>query len=51
MPSDLNALEGRLWAAADQLWANIDLPPSEFSSPVLGIFLRYSDKRFGELEA
>jgi len=49
MASDLVAVENRLWAAADQLWANTGLKPSEFSTPVLGlIFLRYADKRFGE---
>ena len=49
MSLDLNQLETRLWAAADQLWANTGLKPSEFSTPVLGlIFLRYADKRFGE---
>ncbi len=50
MSSDLVAIENRLWAAADQLWANTGLKPSEFSTPVLGlIFLRYADKRFTEL--
>ncbi len=45
----LVAEESRLWAAADQLWANTGLKPSEFSTPVLGlIFLRYADKRFRE---
>ncbi|PWE28426.1 hypothetical protein DDZ14_18835 [Maritimibacter sp. 55A14] len=45
-------VEKRLWAAADQLWANTGLKPSQFSTPVLGlIFLRYADKRFGEAEA
>lgn len=49
---DLNDLENRLWAAADQLWANTGLKPSEFSNPVLGlIFLRYAEKRFHEAEA
>jgi type I restriction enzyme M protein len=39
-------------AAADQLWANTGLKPSEFSTPVLGlIFLRYAEKRFSEAEA
>jgi type I restriction enzyme M protein len=47
--SDLVAIESRLWAAADQLWANTGLKPAEFSTPVLGlIFLRYADKRFSE---
>ena len=50
MSSDLVAVENRLWAAADQLWANTGLKPSEFSTPVLGlIFLRYADKRFTDL--
>ena len=49
MSSDLVAIENRLWAAADQLWANTGLKPSEFSTPVLGlIFLRYADKRFSD---
>lgn len=49
MSADLVAIENRLWAAADQLWANTGLKPAEFSTPVLGlIFLRYADKRFGE---
>lgn len=52
MTIDLNQLETRLWAAADQLWANTGLKPSEFSHPVLGlIFLRYAEKRFHEAEA
>jgi type I restriction enzyme M protein len=46
---DLSELEARLWSAADQLWANTGLKPSEFSNPVLGlIFLRYAEKRFNE---
>jgi type I restriction enzyme M protein len=50
MSSDLVAIENRLWAAADQLWANTGLKPAEFSTPVLGlIFLRYADKRFTEI--
>lgn len=52
MSVDLNELENRLWSAADQLWANTGLKPSEFSNPVLGlIFLRYAEKRFHEAEA
>ena len=42
--NDLAELERRLWAAADQLWANSSLRPSEYSAPVLGlIFLRFSN--------
>ena len=52
MASDLAAAEARLWAAADQLWANTGLRPADFSEPVLGlIFLRYADKRFEEARA
>ena len=48
----LAELEKRLWAAADQLWANASLRPAEFSAPVLGlIFLRYADHRFAQAEA
>jgi hypothetical protein len=48
----LPEVEKRLWAAADHLWANTGLKPSEFSTPVLGlIFLRYAEKRFSEAEA
>ena len=47
MATDNNEIESRLWAAADQLWANSDLRPSEYSVPVLGmIFLRYADLKF-----
>jgi type I restriction enzyme M protein len=50
MGADLAAAETRLWAAADQLWANTGLRPADFSEPVLGlIFLRYADKRFDEV--
>jgi type I restriction enzyme M protein len=42
----------RLWAAADQLWANTGLRPSEFSAPVLGlIFLRYAETKYADAEA
>ena len=52
MAGNGNDIEKHLWAAADQLWANTGLRPSEFSVPVLGlIFLRYAEKRFAEVEA
>ena len=57
MGNDKNAnglaeLEKRLWAAADQLWANSPLRPSEYSTPVLGlIFLRFADNAFTKAEA
>ena len=45
-------VEKRLWAAADQLWANTGLKPAEFSAPVLGlIFLRYAEKKYAAAEA
>jgi len=45
-------VEKRLWAAADQLWANTGLKPAEFSGPVLGlVFLRYAEKKFADAEA
>ncbi len=41
----------RLWAAADQLWANTGLKPAEFSTPVLGlIFLRYAENKYAAAE-
>jgi type I restriction enzyme M protein len=44
-------VEKRLWAVADQLWANTGLKPSEFSVPVLGlIFLRYAEKMYAVAE-
>jgi type I restriction enzyme M protein len=44
-------IEKRLWAAADQLWANTGLKPAQFSTPVLGlIFLRYAEKKFADAE-
>jgi type I restriction enzyme M protein len=47
----LAELERRLWAAADQLWANSSLRPSEYSAPVLGlIFLRFADNAFTKVE-
>ena len=45
-----SALEKTLWDAANQLWSNAALKPSEYSPIVLGlIFLRYSDVRFTEV--
>ena len=47
MASNGNDIEKRLWSAADKLWANTGLKPSEFSTPVLGlIFLRYAESKF-----
>ncbi len=51
MPANNNEIEKRLWEAADQLWANSPLRPSEYSGPVLGlIFLRYADHKFTEAQ-
>ena len=48
----IKEVENRLWGAADQLWANTGLRPSQFSTPVLGlIFLRYAEKRFVDTQA
>ena len=42
-----DALEKRLWAAADQLRANSGLKASQYSGPMLGlIFLRFAEVRF-----
>ncbi|MGI8543433.1 MAG: type I restriction-modification system subunit M [Aridibacter sp.] len=47
MASDINQITTRLFAAADKLWANTGLLPSEYSAPVLGlIFLRYAERKF-----
>ena len=49
--NNLVELEKRLWAAADQLWANSSLRPSEYSAPVLGlIFLKFADNAFTKVE-
>lgn len=45
-------LEKRLWDAANKMWADASLKPSEFSPIVLGlIFLRYAETRFVAAEA
>ncbi|MEO5956486.1 MAG: class I SAM-dependent DNA methyltransferase [Nitrospiraceae bacterium] len=47
-----DALEKRLWDAADQLRANSGLNAAQYSSPVLGlIFLRFIDVRFAKIRA
>ena len=55
-PSEKNAandaLEKRLWDAANQLWAGAGLKQSEYSEPVLGlIFLRFAETRFARRRA
>ena len=48
LPADF---EKRLWAAADQLWTNSSLKPSQYSLPVLAlIFLKYADHKFAAAE-
>src|SRR5262245_20822773 len=43
------ALEKRLWEAADQLRANSGLTSAQYSTPVLGlIFLRFAEARFAK---
>jgi len=50
--TDNNALEKRLWAAADQLRANSGLTAQQYSAPVLGlIFLRFAELRFDSRRA
>jgi len=40
-----------LWEAAEQLWSNSDLKPSEYAMPVLGlIFLKYADYKFAQVD-
>jgi type I restriction enzyme M protein len=52
MATNLNEIEKRLWAAADQMWANTGLRPNEYAAPVLGlIFLRYAEKRYVDAQA
>lgn len=52
MATSLNEIEKRLWAAADQMWANTGLRPNEYAAPVLGLlFLRYAEKRFVDAQA
>ena len=47
-----DALEKRLWDAADQLRANSGLTAAQYSTPVLGlIFLRFADVRFAKIRA
>ena len=47
-----DALEKRLWAAADQLRANSGLTAQQYSAPVLGlIFLRFAEVRFDKCRA
>jgi len=49
---DIQDIETRLWAAADELRANSGLKESEYSIPVLGlIFLKFADTRFSAVEA
>jgi type I restriction enzyme M protein len=47
-----DALEKRLWEAADQLRANSGLNAQQYSGPVLGlIFLRFAEVRFAKQRA
>ncbi len=47
-----DALEKRLWEAADQLRANSGLTAQQYSGPVLGlIFLRFAEVRFSKQRA
>ena len=45
----IEALEKRLWSAADSLRANTGLTAQEYSRPILGlIFLKYAEFRFSQ---
>ena len=47
MSVNLQELENRLWAAADELRANSDFTSQQYSRPVLDlIFQRYADVKF-----
>jgi len=47
-----DALEKRLWQAADQLRANSGLTAQQYSGPILGlIFLRFAEVRFAKRRA
>ena len=47
-----DALEKRLWDAADQFRANSGLTAAQYSAPVLGlIFLRFAETRFAQRRA
>lgn len=46
-PVPTDDLERRLWDAANELWTNSSLKPSEYAPPILGlIFLKYADAMF-----
>ena len=46
-----SGIENHLWSMADELRANSQLRPSEYSTPVLGlIFLWYADHKFTQAE-
>ena len=48
----IEALEKRLWSAADSLRANTGLTAQEYSRPILGlIFLKYAEHRFNQAKA
>ena len=47
MESNIEAVEKRLWTAADQLRANSDFASNEYFLPVMGlIFLRHAYSRY-----
>lgn len=49
--NDRKKLIKTLWEAAEQLWSNSDLKPSEYAMPVLGlIFLKYADYKFDQID-
>lgn len=47
---ELARVRRTLWAAADELRANLTLSPAEYRGPVLGlIFLAYAEHRFEQV--
>lgn len=51
MQNNIQELSSRLWATADQLWANTGLLPNQYAAPVLGlIFLRYAERSFNKVK-
>src|SRR5262245_54090344 len=52
MPTDLQDLSRRLFAAANQLWTNTDLRPDQYAQPVLApIPLRQMESKFADVDA
>ncbi|MEA2056831.1 MAG: type I restriction-modification system subunit M N-terminal domain-containing protein, partial [Patescibacteria group bacterium] len=45
----IKKLQNKLWSAADKLWSNSELKPSEYTMPVLGlIFFKHASVKFDQ---